>query len=240
MGRGTRNKTFRFLFASFVFLFLADCFFPDIFCFSNDKQAGENENLTEGLLTEMVFSSSSAAKTNKIKKEQEPVSENSYKKSEEVKPHEKIILYKVVKVVDGDTIDIDLDGKTVRLRLIGINTPEIADSRKPVECFGEEAENNARRLLTGRKVKIAADPSQNDKDKYGRLLRYVWRDDGVFYNLEALRDGFAREYTFIKPYEYQAEFKAAEKAAKKDKAGLWADNVCAIKNEKASSSDRLE
>ena len=123
-----------------------------------------------------------------------------------------------------------MNGRTERLRLIGINTPEIVDPRKPVECFGREASDNAKKLLTGAQVKIAADPSQDDKDIYGRLLRYVWRADGLFYNLEAIKDGFAYEYTYQVPYQYQKEFKDAQKFAQDNKLGLWADGACGQKN----------
>lgn len=134
--------------------------------------------------------------------------------------------FRVAKVVDGDTIDLVINGKTERLRLIGINTPEVVDPRKPVECFGREASDNAKKLLSGQEVRIEVDPSQDDRDKYGRLLRYVWRRDGLFYNLEAIEDGFAYEYTYQLPYRYQKEFKAAQKYAKDNEVGLWAKGVC--------------
>jgi micrococcal nuclease len=149
--------------------------------------------------------------------------------------------YIVTKVVDGDTIDISYKGKVERLRLIGINTPEVVDPRKTVECFGREASENAKKLLTGQEVRVAADPSQDARDKYGRLLMYVWRRDGLFYNLEAIKDGFAYEYTYNLPYMYQKDFRAAQKYAQENKAGLWADGVCGQKNiavpmEKTASS----
>jgi micrococcal nuclease len=135
-------------------------------------------------------------------------------------------LYKVTKVVDGDTIDVDIDGKVERIRLIGINTPEIVDPRKPVECFGKEASDRAKKLLGGQKVKLEADPTQTDRDKYARLLRYVILTDGTNVNLQMIRDGYAYEYTYQIPYKFQAEFKAAETEAKAAKRGLWADGVC--------------
>ena len=140
------------------------------------------------------------------------------------------LYYQVVKVVDGDTIDIAIDSRTERLRLIGINTPEVVDPRKTVECFGREASANAKKLLAGAEVRIAADPSQDDRDKYGRLLRYVWRRDGLFYNLEAIKDGFAYEYTYKVPYIYQRDFKEAQKYAAENKLGLWAAGACGQKN----------
>lgn len=134
--------------------------------------------------------------------------------------------YVVTKVVDGDTITIDLDGSSETLRLIGINTPETVDPRKPVECFGKEASNEAKSLLTGKKVRIEKDPTQGDRDKYGRLLAYVWRDDGLFFNEHMIKAGYAYEYTYNLPYKYQAQFKADQATAQSQGRGLWAPGVC--------------
>ena len=139
--------------------------------------------------------------------------------------------YEVVKVVDGDTIDVNIDGRTERVRLLGINTPEAVDPRKPVECFGREASEKARELLSGEQVELEADPSQTDRDMYNRQLRYVRTESGLFYNLEIIKSGYAYEYTYELPYKYQAEFKAAQKESQNKKAGLWADGACGLKNE---------
>jgi micrococcal nuclease len=136
------------------------------------------------------------------------------------------IYYQVVKVVDGDTIDVMINNKKERLRLIGINTPETVDPRKSVQCFGLEASAKAHEWLDEQEVELIADPTQDDRDKYGRLLRYVRRSDGFFYNLEIIKAGYAYEYTYIIPYEYQAEFKTAEKNARENGLGLWAEETC--------------
>lgn len=136
--------------------------------------------------------------------------------------------YSVSRVVDGDTIDVSIDGKVKRLRLIGINTPETVDPRKPVECFGIEASNKAKTLLTGKKVSLESDGSQGELDKYNRLLRYVFLEDGTNINLLMIKDGYAYEYTYDLPYKYQAEFKNAQKQAEANKAGLWSPNACNI------------
>lgn len=134
-------------------------------------------------------------------------------------------LFEVVRVVDGDTIDVDINGKKERLRLIGINTPETVDPRKPVECFGIEASNKAKSILEGHRVKLESDITQGDFDKYGRLLRYVFLEDGTNFNLLMIKEGYAYEYTYGTPYKYQAEFKQAQKYAEQNKLGLWGD-VC--------------
>lgn len=138
--------------------------------------------------------------------------------------------YSVVKVVDGDTVDVDIEGKVERLRLIGINTPETVDPRKPVECFGREASAKAKEWLEGREVSLEPDPSQAERDKYGRLLRYLKTKDGLFYNLEIIRQGYAYEYTYDVPYKYQQEFKTAQAEARAAGRGLWADGVCGQDN----------
>jgi micrococcal nuclease len=132
-------------------------------------------------------------------------------------------LFDVVKVVDGDTIDVSVNGTIERMRLIGINTPETVDPRKPVECFGVEASSKAKSLLGGKKVVLESDSSQGEKDKYGRLLRYVFLEDGTNFNLTMIKEGYAYEYTCNTPYKYQLEFKKAQKEAETNKAGLWGD-----------------
>jgi len=147
--------------------------------------------------------------------------------------------YNVVKVVDGDTIDVSMDDKVERLRLIGINTPETVDPRKPVECFGKEASNKAKDILFGKKVFLENDGSQGERDKYGRLLRYVFLEDGTSFNLLMIKEGYAYEYTYSLPYKYQTEFKQAQKEAETNKAGLWG-NTCNGKNAPVITSPSSE
>lgn len=135
-------------------------------------------------------------------------------------------LYSVSSVVDGDTVQVEIDGKEETLRLIGINTPETVDPRKPVECFGKEASNKAKELLTGKSVQLEADSTQGERDKYNRLLRYVILGDGTNFNKKMIEDGYAYEYTYNTPYKYQAEFKEAQKKAQEEKRGLWAEDTC--------------
>jgi len=141
-------------------------------------------------------------------------------------PKTSTVLYSVSSVVDGDTIKVNINGKIETLRLIGLDTPETVDPRKEVQCFGLEASNKAKELLTGKKVKLEADSTQDERDKYGRLLRYVWLEDGTFYNKKMISDGYAHEYTYGVPYKYQAEFKAAQKSAQDNQRGLWATETC--------------
>src|SRR3989338_4991223 len=140
--------------------------------------------------------------------------------------------YPVAKVIDGDTISIIKDGKAVTLRLSGLDTPETVDPRNPVQCFGKEASEKAKQILTGTSVRIEMDPSQGELDKYGRLLAYVYvpadvRPEGILVNEYMIAEGYGHEYTYNLPYKYQAEFKAAERKAREEKKGLWADGACA-------------
>ncbi len=139
---------------------------------------------------------------------------------------ESVQLFSVIKVVDGDTLNIDMDGKSQTIRLIGLNTPETVDPRKPVECFGKEASKKASEFLAGKKVSIEKDPSQGDYDKYQRLLAYVFLEDGTNFNKWMIENGYGYEYTYDLPYKYQGEFKLVESQAKSQKKGLWADGAC--------------
>lgn len=134
--------------------------------------------------------------------------------------------YKVTNVVDGDTIDIELSGKTERIRLIGINTAETVDPRKPVECFGKEASEKSKSVLNNATVTIETDSSQDSRDKYGRMLAYVFLSDGSNFNQMMIAEGYAYEYTYDKPYKYQKEFKEAQQKAQSEKKGLWSDTAC--------------
>lgn len=135
-------------------------------------------------------------------------------------------LYAITSVVDGDTVKIDMDGTAETLRLIGMDTPETVDPRKPVQCFGSEASNKAKELLSGKKIRIEKDASQGERDKYGRLLAYVHREDGLFYNKYMIEQGYAHEYTYNLPYKYQVEFKSAQKFAQENQRGLWSPVTC--------------
>ncbi len=160
----------------------------------------------------------------------EPVVENQQAaeppKSTSSTDKPQVIYYAVTKVIDGDTIEVSIDGKIERIRQIGINTPETVDPRSPVECFGIEASNQAKKLLSGKSVALETDSTQGERDKYNRLLRYVFLVDGTNFGEKMIRDGFAHEYTYSTPYKYQALYKAAQAETKTAKRGLWADGAC--------------
>ena len=134
--------------------------------------------------------------------------------------------YTVIQVVDGDTIKVSMDDIKTTIRLIGLDTPETVDPRKPVQCFGKEATNKMLELLRTKTVLMEEDKSQGDKDKYGRLLRYVFLPDETNVNKTLIQEGYAYEYTYDLPYKYQDAFKKAQISARESKRGLWADNAC--------------
>jgi micrococcal nuclease len=130
-------------------------------------------------------------------------------------------------VVDGDTVDVRLaDGRAERIRLLGIDAPEIVDPSKLVQCFSTEASARAHELLDGKQVSVFADPTQDTKDQYGRLLAYIWLPDGAQYNYKMVVEGFALEYTDKTPYYFQADFKAGQQAAQAKQLGLWSPSTC--------------
>jgi micrococcal nuclease len=123
----------------------------------------------------------------------------------------------VVRVVDGDTLE--LDGEE-RVRLIGVDTPETVHPNKPVERFGKEASAFTRRMAEGRRVRLEFD--QELRDRYNRTLAYVYLDDGMFLNAEIIRQGYGHAYTRF-PFKYFEEFRAYEREARAQRRGLWAD-----------------
>ena len=148
--------------------------------------------------------------------------------------------YSVVKLIDGDTVNIGIVGEIITLRLIGLDTPETVHPSKPVECFGREASNKAKAVLAGKQVRIEMDPSQGTYGKYGRTLAYIYLKDGTHFNKYMIEEGYGYEYTYDLPYKYQAEFKKAQQEAQANKRGLWAPNVCDGEIEKPESTDTTQ
>ena len=132
----------------------------------------------------------------------------------------------VPRVIDGDTIVVEpVDpatgepGKQETIRYIGMDTPETVSPTKPVECYGHEASDQNKALVLGKYVAIARDAG--DKDKYGRLLRFVYLLDGTFINLDLVKNGYARVFTVPPNTEFEPDFKAAAASAKAAGLGFW-------------------
>lgn len=131
--------------------------------------------------------------------------------------------YKVVKVVDGDTIVVEHKGKEERVRLIGVDTPESVhpDASKNTE-EGKTASKFTKSKLEGKEVELEFDVQE--RDKYGRLLAYVWIN-GEMYNKVLLKEGYAKVATFPPNVKYVDEFTSLEKEARENKKGLWGELI---------------
>ncbi|XOB46405.1 MAG: thermonuclease family protein [Candidatus Nealsonbacteria bacterium] len=145
-----------------------------------------------------------------------PPLEEPFLPKEEGQPTKKEETYLVIKVIDGDTIEIE---KGYKVRYIGIDTPETVHPSKPVECFGIEASNKNKELVEGKKVRLEKDVSETDK--YGRLLRYVYVND-VFVNDYLVRQGYAYASTYPPDVKYVEQFVQAQREARENDRGLWA------------------
>ena len=128
--------------------------------------------------------------------------------------------YNIVSFEDGDTITVDMDGTTERIRMIGVDTPETKDPRKPVQCFGRAASDFTKQLIGSSSVRLEADELSSNRDRYNRLLRYVYLPDGRLVEAEIIRQGYGFAYTSF-PFTKSDEFKAHEKDAREANRGLW-------------------
>jgi len=156
---------------------------------------------------------------------------------------------KVVRVIDGDTIEIEGGQK---VRYIGIDTPELVDPRKPVECFGQEASVKNKELVEGKTIELEKDISETDK--YGRFLRYVFVNQ-IFVNDYLVREGYAHASSYPPDVKYQEQLQEAEQKARGNNRGLWgecqskenqpqlnqsaSDSNCNIKGNISSSGEKI-
>ncbi len=129
----------------------------------------------------------------------------------------------ITKVVDGDTVYLSFSGTEEKIRIVGIDTPEIVASNRPVGCFGQEASDQARKLLPlGSSVVLV---HSNERDKYDRLLGYITLSDDTDFGLQMIQDGYAYAYRSF-DHERKSKYIAAESRARLNKIGLWADDAC--------------
>lgn len=123
---------------------------------------------------------------------------------------------RVVRVIDGDTIQLEMAGRNVRVRYIGIDAPE---SGRTVECFGREATEFHRALVAGQALRLERDV--NETDRFGRLLRYAYLPDGRMVNEVLVREGYALARSFPPDVKHQDRLRAAEREARQARRGLW-------------------
>jgi micrococcal nuclease len=129
---------------------------------------------------------------------------------------------RVVRVVDGDTIRVDLPSGEEAVRYIGIDTPESVKPGSPVECFAKRASAFNARLVEGERVRLVRDVEE--RDRYGRLLAYVYRArDGLFVNAELVRRGYATVATFPPNVAHEREFRRLARKSRMSGRGLWSE-----------------
>lgn len=135
---------------------------------------------------------------------------------------------KVVAVFDGDTVAVDLNGKTEVVQAIGINAPEPGNTGQPLECYAGESHRRAVDLLYGKTVELKADGDYPAEDGYGRLLRYIVLPGGQMYNQLMIEEGMAYEYANFpqQPYQRRAEFQQTQNDSRNAKRGLWSPQAC--------------
>lgn len=134
-------------------------------------------------------------------------------------------LYTIDHYVDGDTIAVNMNGTVETVRFIGVDTPETHKPNTPVQCYGPEAAAHTKQVISqaGGKVRLQADPQDTNRDRYGRLLRYIYLPDGTLLDEQIIKQGYGFAYLDF-PFSKKAQFAADGQAAMAAKAGLWA--VC--------------
>jgi micrococcal nuclease len=134
-------------------------------------------------------------------------------------------LYEVVRFSDGDTITVNMNGKNESVRMIGVDTPETHRPNSPVQCYGPAASAFTKNLIGNNKVRLESDSQNTNRDRYDRLLRYVYLPDGRLVQDEIIKGGYGFAYTQF-PFSKKADFVALEEAAKRENKGLWGN--CAV------------
>jgi len=128
--------------------------------------------------------------------------------------------YQVVSFDDGDTIVVDMQGRKEQIRFIGVDTPETKDPRKPVQCYGKEASIFTKQIIGEQPVRLEADPKSSNRDRYDRLLRYVYLPNGTLLNQLLVSEGYGFAITGF-PFTKMEEFINAQEHAKSNQKGLW-------------------
>ena len=138
----------------------------------------------------------------------------------EILPQNQPIKAKVIRVIDGDTIEVGIEGSLYKVRYIGIDTPEMVHPPEPAEYFSKEASEKNRELVDGRTVRLEKDVSETDE--HGRLLRYIWVG-GMMVNAELVKLGYAKAVTYPPDVRYDDLFVQLQREAKEADLGLWGE-----------------
>jgi micrococcal nuclease len=129
-------------------------------------------------------------------------------------------LYTVSRFVDGDTIVVNMQGTDQTVRFVGVDTPETHKPNTPVQCYGPAASAYTKQLIGSNQVRLESDEKSTDKDRYGRILRYVYLPDGTLVNKKLIENGYGFYYPYF-PFTKSDEFSAAQTVAKNANKGLW-------------------
>ena len=135
-------------------------------------------------------------------------------------PPKDAVAAKVQRVSDGDTFVATVKGRRERVRVIGVDTPESVAPNRPDEPYGEEASDFAKHYLDGETVRLAGDAEP--RDRYGRMLAYVWLEDGTFWNALLVAEGYAQQLTIPPNVTYAGLFRRLAAEARRNDRGLWA------------------
>jgi micrococcal nuclease len=131
-----------------------------------------------------------------------------------------VVAAEVQRVTDGDTFVAAVAGRRERVRVIGVDTPETVAPDRPVEPYGKQASSFAERYLAGATVRLAGDAEP--RDRYGRMLAYVWLADGTFWNALLVAEGYAQQLTIPPNVTYAGLFRRLVAEARRERRGLWA------------------
>jgi len=137
--------------------------------------------------------------------------------------------YAVSYVSDGDTFAVNMDGREEKVRLIGVDTPETVKPNSPTECYGKAASDFTKKTLKGQTVRLEADPINQNRDRYNRLLRYAYLQDGSLFNATLISQGYGFAYLSF-PFTKSEEFRLLQAEARKHNIGLWAGD-CTIQDQ---------
>ncbi|HUY85105.1 MAG TPA: thermonuclease family protein [Candidatus Dormibacteraeota bacterium] len=135
--------------------------------------------------------------------------------------HDQPGLYSVAYFVDGDTIAVNMNGHEEKVRLVGVDTPETHKPNTPVQCYGPQAAAFTKSFIGTRHVRLVSDSLSTDRDRYDRLLRYVYLPDGTSLNEKLIQAGYGFYYPYF-PFTKSQQFGADEQAAMAAHKGLWA------------------
>lgn len=192
----------------------------------NNRKAG-NYHFHRGPLSSKTYPSKSAAtqalteqsklQTSEPAQQREP--DDQLKRPEPLTDFSGLLPYVVGRVIDGDTVELNTQGGPLKVRLIGVDTPETVHPTRPVEYFGKEASAFTKAFIEGDTVFVEYD--QERTDRYGRTLAYLYRaSDGKLLNDEIIRQGYGHAYTRY-PFRYMELFREAEAVARLEGKGLW-------------------